>query len=59
MLRAMGQPETIDLVARAERYSANTAIVASDGRFSYAELLAASQRVAAGLLAGSAVLFGR
>jgi malonyl-CoA/methylmalonyl-CoA synthetase len=40
----------IALIARAERYASRLAISASDGDFTYADLLAASARVAAGLL---------
>ena len=41
----------IALIARAQAHGDRLAIEAAEGRFSYADLLAASARVAAGLLA--------
>lgn len=50
------QPTILPLVVRAEAVRARTAIAAPDGSFTYANLLDASARVAASLLAGRADL---
>jgi len=51
-----GRRGELPLLARADSAPDRTAIVADDGRFSYAELVEATRRVAAGLLAGSSDL---
>ncbi|HXV89808.1 MAG TPA: AMP-binding protein [Gemmatimonadales bacterium] len=51
-------PPALPIFVRARDHAARTAIVASEGTFTYAELLAAADRVAAALLAGSPDLGG-
>lgn len=50
--RRMADASDLPLVARAREHGARTAIVAAEGTFTYRQLLDASERVAAGLLAG-------
>lgn len=49
----------LPLIARAQRHSARTAILAPEGEFTYNQLLDASARVAASLLNGAQDLAGR
>lgn len=48
----MSPADSVSVVARAQRYAGRTAIVDAHGSFSYNDLLDASSRVAAALLAG-------
>ena len=48
--------DPLPLIDRAARFGSRMAIVADDGSWGYSELLAASARVAARLLAGAADL---
>jgi malonyl-CoA/methylmalonyl-CoA synthetase len=54
----MSQDSGIELVSRGALHAQRTAIVDADGAHSYAELLAASARIASGLLAGATDLAG-
>src|SRR4051812_16281838 len=58
MLRCMSEAQGISLVDSAHAHAANTAIVASDGQYTFADLLDASARAASGMLAGAADLNG-
>jgi malonyl-CoA/methylmalonyl-CoA synthetase len=58
MLGAMSTVHGISLVERARAHASNTAIVANDGQYSYADLLDASARAASGMLAGANDLDG-
>jgi malonyl-CoA/methylmalonyl-CoA synthetase len=58
MLRGMDASPGISLIERARAQADKSAIVAPDGTFSYAELLAASERIALALLAGRRDLDG-
>src|SRR6185369_1385474 len=50
--------ESIPLIARAQAHRDRRALIAPDGTWAYADLLARSARVAAGLLGGAADLDG-
>jgi malonyl-CoA/methylmalonyl-CoA synthetase len=54
----MSEAQGISLVERAHAHAANIAIVASEGQFTFADLLDASARAASGMLAGARDLNG-